>query len=291
MIRQIGNICASDSSVLLKMWETDVPCEKRVWQKHSHIQFEIGYVLSGEGTYSAGDNLYDIKSGDVFIFASNELHTITYIGEKGLHLLNLQFDPRYLWGNSTDSLSEESINLCFSHNQDFENRIPAEKAKKLSAYILEIRNEFENGEIEYKLNVKSLLNLILITLIRDFDYTKKSTPLSRDRLRSIRKVVAYIDQNLSEDLSLKVLSDIAGVTPNYFSALFHSVSGITLWEYINSKRIDKAIHLIAEKELSMLEIANECGFNNTANFNKIFKRHTGMTPREYRTCGETIVDK
>ncbi len=288
MVKHIGTICASDSSTLLKMWTVEVPHERRVWQRHCHIPFEIGLVLEGNGEYSVGEKAYPILPGDVFVYASNELHSITSIGKSGLSLLNLQFDPRYLWGNSTDSLSEESINLCFSHNPHFENRIPKEQAGKIAELMLEIKKEFVEQKPEYSLTVKSILNMILISLIRDFDYTNKSTPLSRGRLHSIRKVIAYIDNNLSEDLSLKVLSDIAGVTPNYFSALFHSVSGITLWEYINSKRIDKAIRLISENEKSMLEIASECGFNNTANFNKIFRKQTGMTPSKYRTYGETI---
>jgi hypothetical protein len=64
-----------------------------------------------------------MSPGDIFIFSSNEYHCITEVGEKGLKLTNLHFEPRYLWGTSTDSFSETNMNICFSHNKDFENKI------------------------------------------------------------------------------------------------------------------------------------------------------------------------
>ncbi len=289
MIRNIGSITSSDGTSLLKMWSVSVPSGNRVLQRHGHICFEITLVERGSGVYTVGEKDYRMEKGDIFIFASNEQHCITEVSSKGLEIINLHFEPRYLWGYSADSLSEESINLCFSHNKDFENRIKESDASELKKIFHKIKAEFEQQNKEYKLTVKSLLNLFLIRLIRDFDYSEQSTPLRRDRLHSIRRVINYIDNHLCEDLSLISLSDIAGMTPNYFSSLFHNVSGITLWDYINSKRIDKAIRLLNEKDITILEIAVSCGFNNTANFNKAFKKVTGMTPTQYRSCGELII--
>ncbi len=283
MSGDIGIIKASDGTILLKMWSIFWPESQKALIKHSHIYFEITIVEGGSGVYTVGNIDYPMQKGDIFIFASNELHHITKIGENGLDLLNIHFEPRYLWGNSVDSLSEENINLCFSHNKNFKNRIDAKNSSDLLRIFHKIKAEFKEGAPEYLLTVKSLMNLSLIKLIRDFNYTDNTLALSRDRLHSIRKVIQYIDSHLSDDLSLDLLSDIAGMSPNYFSTLFHSISGITLWDYINSKRIDKAISLLYDGDLSMLQIATLCGFNNATNFNKTFKKITGVTPREYKT--------
>ena len=66
--------------------------------------------------------------------------------------------------------------------------------------------------------------------------------------------------------------------------LFRQVSDVTLWGYITDKRIGAAIQLLTDKHCnaSMLEIATRCGFNNTANFNKAFRKATGSTPSQYR---------
>ncbi len=280
MITEIGSITHSDGSLLLKMWEVTVPEGSRPLQNHSHIRFEITTVNSGSGLYTVGKQVHPMNPGDVFVFSSNEQHCITSIGTEGLKITNLHFEPRYLWGNSMDSLSEENSNFCFFHSPDFSNRIEAGPAAPLYALFQQIREELCHAGREYALSVKSLLNLLLIRLIRDYGYAGAHADLGI----GIRRVLEYIDTNLSEDLSLKSLAKIAGVSPNYFSAQFHHASGITLWEYINSRRIDKAIHLLMQKNpQSMLEIALLCGFNNTANFNKTFKKVTGMTPTEYRS--------
>ncbi len=279
MVTDIGNITKSDGTVLLKMWEVSVPEGKRTLQNHSHIRFEITTINAGSGIYTVGKHTYPMLPGDVFIFSSNEQHCITSIGKDGLKITNLHFEPQYLWGNSADSLSDENSNFCFFHNEAFQNRIEAKKAAPLYALFMGIKEELLQCHTEYALSVKSILNMLLIKMIREYHYAGERADLTRN----IRRVLEYIDSHLTEELSLKSLAEIAGVSPNYFSTQFHNASGITLWDYINSKRIDKAVHLIMEEEpKTMLEIALQCGFNNTTNFNKIFKKITGMTPTEYR---------
>lgn len=283
MIESIGEIDSSSGEKMIRMWRVSVPAGHRPLQRHSHIQFEITLVTGGRGEYTVGDNVFPMLPGDIFVFSSNECHSITNVDTCGLNIVNLHFEPRCLWGASLDSLSGENVNLCFSHSAEFENRIPASDAAPLASVFNAMKNELSDKKPEYKLMTKSLLNQLLIMLVRDFGYADSSLSVSRTHVHSIRKALAYIDSHISEKLTLGEISRIAGVSSTYFSALFKQISSITLWDYIFSKRIEKAIHLITESKSSdtMLEIALQCGFNNTANFNKIFRRKTGMTPTEY----------
>lgn len=283
MIKDIGSICDSSGHTLLKMWNVKVPAGKRIFQRHHHVNFEISFVCSGSGIYTTKEHTHHMSPGDFFVFSSNEFHCITEVGITGLEMINLQFEPRYLWGNSTDSLSEENSNICFSHNKDFHNRISADSSEPIRNHFIAIKNELETQNPEFSLIVKSELNYLLVSLVRCFNYSDNSTTLSRNYMQSFRKVLIYIEKHLGDALSLTDLSHIAGFSPNYFSSLFRKINGITLWDYINSKRIDRAIKLISENSdnKTMLEIALMCGFNNTANFNKAFKKFTGVTPSEY----------
>jgi AraC-like DNA-binding protein len=58
--------------------------------------------------------------------------------------------------------------------------------------------------------------------------------------------------------------------------------GMSIWDYISIKRIEEALTLIKTTDKNMLEIALECGFNNTVNFNKLFKKYTNVTPNFFR---------
>ena len=290
MINEFGEIKGSNGNILIRAWEVSIPAGKRGTRLHSHIRFEITLINEGTGTYLINGKEHKIKKGEIFIIASNEQHCVTNVENGGLKMTNLHFEPRCLWGRSYDSLTDENINFCFSHNKNFDNRIPCGKADNLTRIIYEITEEFKNRNKEYRLKIKSLLNLLLITLIRDHGYSKDTVSLKKDRFNCIRNAIKYIDSHLSEPMSLEKLSELSGMSPNYFSALFHNVSGITLWDYYNSRRIDKAIFLLKEKnEQNILDIALACGFNNTANFNKAFKKATGTTPSKYRNSDDILL--
>ena len=131
--------------------------------------------------------------------------------------------------------------------------------------------------------------MIIVLLIRDFGYFDDALSVPTDKKRLIRNAAEYIDMHFQENLTLETLARLSGLTPNYFSSLFSKVSGIKLWDYINSRRIEAAMQLLKnESNLNIIEIAAQCGFNNTANFNKAFKKAVGITPGEYRSNDDII---
>ena len=97
----------------------------------------------------------------------------------------------------------------------------------------------------------------------------------------VKSKVRYI----CEELKLERLAEIMALTPNYFSHLFKKLNGITVCDYINAKRIEKATRILTSgsNKLTMLEIATTCGFNNTARFNKTFKKYRGFTPSQLKS--------
>ncbi len=289
MRQEIGKIKISFSEPVIHMWSVAVEPGKRPLRRHGHINFEIMLVDSGSGLYTTERCRYPIKPGDLFVFMSGERHCITDVGEEGLCIVNLHFDPIQLLGSLSEELSDENANFCFSHSKSFENRIPAESTGELPALFRQIRREFEQCRPEYALSVFSLLKLIIVELIRNYNYAEQGPQVKRRHIHSVRKAVSFIDAHLAEPLSLSLLSQAAGISPNYLSSVFHQVSGTTLWDYVNSRRIDRALRrLISDPEENILSIALSCGFNSTASFNKAFKKVTGMTPTEFRESGDIL---
>ncbi len=279
----IGSIEDLSGKMLLKMWNAEIPSGKLLFQHHSHICFEITVVDYGSGVYTTNKKSYTMLPGDIFVFSSNEYHCITEVGNDGLKLTNLHFEPRYLWGNYSDSFSESNMNICFGHSEKFENKIPAKKASDIYNYVGIIKKELENKNSEYQLQIKSLLNLLLINLLRNFNYSDEENSVNTMQFQNIQHILNFIDEHFTEKLSLDVLAEKAGMSPNYFSSFFKKISGITLWDYISNKRINMAVQLLRESSSkNILEIATLCGFNNTTHFNKMFRRITRMTPTEYK---------
>lgn len=92
----------------------------------------------------------------------------------------------------------------------------------------------------------------------------------------------YIDANLSEDLRLHTLAQKVNVRARYLSSLFKKETGSTLTDYVNQKRVDHAAYLLTDTRLQIQTVAQYCGIMDVQYFSKIFKRITGVTPKEYR---------
>lgn len=133
--------------------------------------------------------------------------------------------------------------------------------------------------------VKVLLLNLLVHLIRDFDYVTEEeyTAPKAQSLNNMEKATEYIDAHFCENLTLDRVARIATMSRSYFSTTFRHLNGISLWDYITVKKVDKAIDLLKNTDKTMLEIATICGYNNTANFNRAFRKVTKRTPRSYRT--------
>lgn len=99
---------------------------------------------------------------------------------------------------------------------------------------------------------------------------------------AVQKTLAYIDANLSGDLSLPHIAAVVGVSSGYLSTLFHRETGYTLAEYINSQRMKAAQQLLRSTRLQVQTIAQLVGFADSNYFGKQFKRFYGATPLQYR---------
>lgn len=98
----------------------------------------------------------------------------------------------------------------------------------------------------------------------------------------VQNVVMQVDADLSADLTLKTMADKFNVNASYLSFLFKKDTGITLTEYVGKKRVERAKYYLETTAQQIQQISHECGILDVNYFTKIFKKHTGMTPKQYR---------
>lgn len=103
----------------------------------------------------------------------------------------------------------------------------------------------------------------------------------------IRKTLVFIDVDLSGDLSLHTLAAIQNISSGYLSALFKKEVGVTLTDYVNSRRVKQASQLLRSTVLQVQTIAQYCGIPDVNYFSKTFKRYLGCTPKDYRNSLQT----
>lgn len=97
----------------------------------------------------------------------------------------------------------------------------------------------------------------------------------------INLVLDHIRHNLTGDLSLPVLANVAGFSPFHFHRLFKGLTGETLNDCVNRLRLERAVALLRGSTLSIMEAALECGFASAPGFSRAFKRRYGLTARQW----------
>lgn len=98
----------------------------------------------------------------------------------------------------------------------------------------------------------------------------------------ITKARAIVQANLEDELSLGRVARVVNVSAGYFSELFHKTTGLTFTEYVARVRVEKVKSLLENPRLQITTIAYDTGFKSLSQFNRVFKRVSGVSPREYR---------
>ncbi len=141
-------------------------------------------------------------------------------------------------------------------------------------------------EIEKIRSIGKSLNL-QEEMIRDYCLLVKRHSL-RNYSYLIGRAITLIHFDLTADLSLNSVSQQLGVTPSYLSGRFKKECGCTLTDYVNKKRIEKALAMLPNFDRQVQDIAYECGIADPNYFIRLFKKHIGMTPTQYRTQLENL---
>lgn len=98
----------------------------------------------------------------------------------------------------------------------------------------------------------------------------------------VQKALTYIESDLSQDLSLSTLAQMQSISPSYLSNIFKKETDHTVTEFVNSKRMEYAAHLLGTTRQQIQTIAQLCGILDVQYFSKLFKKYKGETPKEYR---------
>ena len=107
----------------------------------------------------------------------------------------------------------------------------------------------------------------------------------------VRKALACIDADLTADLSLSALSSMQNISPGYLSTLFKKEMGQTLTDYVNSRRVEHAAGMLRSGTLQVQTVAQYCGIPDVNYFSKLFKRYTGVSPKEFRATLSVAKEK
>lgn len=98
----------------------------------------------------------------------------------------------------------------------------------------------------------------------------------------IKKAIKYISKNFADPITLDDVSNLVHLNPAYFSTIFKQSTGSSFKEYLNMVRVEESKRLLSNTDYSLIDIAIATGFENQSYFSKVFKKYTGLTPKQFR---------
>ena len=211
------------------------------------------------------------------MFGSNEEHCITEISEP-IDILNVQFEPYILWEREENT---ELLSVFNARRPGFENIFSDDGEIKRG--LLAIEDELCNKRACYGVAARCILFTVLTGIIRKYPYFDygKAVKGSDSISKNLSAVINYIHKNLENKLTLNELAGVAYLSPTYFSYVFKKFNGISLWEYISIKRVERAVEMLKKQKLTKIEIAERCGFSSSSHFYKTFTAVTGKKPSDF----------
>ncbi len=269
---------------LLRVFRSALGAKNNMFPEHHHTAFEVTVVLSGSGVYATNLTEYRFCKNDIFFYSNDELHWIKSL-DSDAEFINLHFEPRFIWSDNLGISNKELIKIFFNRKKNALNKIDhsTSSASVIRQLLFKMEQELCEKNSEYQTMLKVHLVNILVEIMRLYDGELKDLDISYNSqsLKYMEDALNYINEHLDTDLSLVTLADVAHMSKTYFCSQFRKLNGISPWDYITIKRIERAISYIENTNMTRLEIALKCGYNNTSNFYYAFKKVTGKTPRDY----------
>ena len=253
---------------------------------HFHSQYEIIYVKKGTGTCFVGDCIEDFSDDFIILLGSNLPHYMKSddkykTGDKKLRVKGtiIQFEKDFMYYSFNNYpqllqiktlLESSNRGVCF----------PVAHSKKIVALL---------DKIPIMTGVGQLTSILLLLYEMSVCKQKRlmASPHFSDSLPAfgntrLEKIISFINSNYTRNINLKEVASMAAINHTAFCRYFKESTGTTFMQYIMDMRIGYACKLLTIEKMAISRICNECGFESTTHFNRMFKRLTGYTPTEYR---------
>lgn len=239
---------------------------------HFHNQYELLFFETGDASYMVEGNYYDLSEGDLLITNPREMHCPVFKTNREYQRSIIFFTPSYL----SDFISDKYNPFSALENRKIgtQNRIDTFNVKneKIDEKISEIRKYANSDLPEKELLIKTNLLQILISINNIV-----SSEISNTSVDKINDIILYINNNLSEKITLSELSKRFYLNKFYISHLFKDKIGITLNEYITQKRIMLAKEYLMGG-IPPSQVYSKVGFWDYSSFYRAFKKTLGYSP-------------
>ena len=277
---------ASDAPIVIHHQETEGKGECTYAHMHSYI--EMIFCTRGNFEIWLNGKYFEFTEGDLVIINSMELHRIYSPSDIGGEYICIRFLPEILYTSTTSAFDFKFV-LPFLLNSSKHQRIFTNKEIEdtyIPALLRELITEYFNKEYGYELALKTCISRIFLWITRywnslDVNLAPDSS-INVEMIETIQKAIDYISKNYSDYIKAYEVAGICNLSYSYFSRIFKQYMKKSFSEYLNYVRIINAEKLLISTDMSMTDIAAECGFATSSYFIQQFRQFRGISPKQFK---------
>lgn len=250
------------------------------WKDHGHEEIQITLPQSNSmarmhyQTFNGKQVSRRIRAGQAFLVSPHQSHQLEWQHEAELTLFYLH--PNFL--SATVENSKE--NSCWEIRDRF-SLVQDPLIQEVGVIFRYLRN---SGIATETLYIENLANLLAIHLIKNYlNYKFKIPRLDRGlSQKRLKRVLEYIEANLDRKITLADLAGTAGMGKFYFCRSFKSSLHLTPYQYVLQQRVERAKKLLKHSDISICNVALDCGFSSQSHLTKHFRSMLDTSPMNYR---------
>jgi AraC-like DNA-binding protein len=238
---------------------------------HYHNSYELYFLEQGFHHMLTDDSIFDVGTYDVALFKPNMFHRSQR--SHGCARTCIYFTERFLRMYFTER-AVQALLSCFDKEIISLSRENFPKVKKLLLLLeKEDVSQPNNRVFIYLADILNILN-----------ESKKSPKAGHtpSAYENFAPILSYINQNYNKIEHIQEIADMFYISKFYLCRVFKEATGLTLTQYINNIKIQHACNMLANTNLSILDIGAACGYNSSMYFCKTFKQALSVTPSEFR---------
>lgn len=263
---------------------------------HWHKELECTVALKGSLTYLVNDQTYLLKEGDAIIVNSNRLHSCTPVGdsvevsehpwqappENDCTYSVLLLQPDTLRFNL--KTAEKYINpLLFDYNSNVFFLDHSENwHQEAIDSISEIHDAVYYKRPFFELTSQSKFFQLWRIIFENTIAKDGADMIETDPLSPLKKMISYIQEHYQDTITLNDIAEVGTMCQSKCCRLFRDNLRQSPIEFLQQYRIQRGMYLLEHSQLSITEIALECGFHGASYFTESFRKINGITPKDYR---------
>ena len=277
ILREITPLTSSDCFTIFTRVKSEFD-----FPLHCHEELELNFIRNAKGAKRVvGDHIAEIDDLELILVGSNLPHVwqTHKCKSKEIKEITIQFhkdlfDEKFLRRNQLSFIrnmlekSAKGIQFSQQTTEQITPRLTILSQKQGFDSVLELLSILHDLSISRNMHTLS-------------DATFSNAELSYNS-RRIEKAIEYMNQSFQKPITLTEVSKLANMADVSFSRFFKARTGITFMDSLLEMRLGHASRLLIDTTQSVAEVAYHCGFNNISNFNRLFKKKKGCTPKEFR---------